>query len=348
MVKHIVFGVERDIDISAENWPTPAEIEKIEEGFQGCEHGWFDSVYEGAKLHYRKVLPAGRPKPKAIVFFMHGIHGHGGIGEILEDGRRIDKVLLSHVFTNDGYAFYAFDQYGHGFSEGTRRLIPCSYETNVKDFQTFIRLALAEHGIDTPVFLAAESYGCTVTLHVARFYQDNPEKTPKNFKGIILTAPAIHADMPPYPVEFFLRYVLAPLWPKWSPPFMPNPVPADRVLKDPYILAMRTHPRIKQMQIDGSANNFRLETASNMVKALEDVRKNVIPGFRLPYCIIHGTDDVGVMISGSEYMWETTMTPEEDRSFKRVEGGYHALFTEEEAEEHADFALNWMNKQLAK
>jgi alpha-beta hydrolase superfamily lysophospholipase len=350
MVKHIVFGVERDIDISKENWPTPAEIAKMEEGFQGCEHGWFDSVYQGAKLHYRKVHPngAGGGKPKAIIFFMHGIHGHGGIGEILEDGRLIDKALLSHVLTSDGYAFYAYDQYGHGFSEGTRRLIPLSYETNVKDFQVFIRMILAEQGNDTPVFLVAESYGCTVTLHVARIFQDNPKEAPKNFKGIILTAPAIHADMPPYPVEFFLRYVLAPLWPMWSPPFMPNPVPAEKVLKDPDILARRTHPRVKQMGIDGSANKFRLETASNMVSALEDVRTNVIPGFRLPYCIIHGTDDAGVLISGSEYMWETTTTPDEDRAFKRVEGGFHALFTEKEAEEHAAFMLNWMNKHLAK
>jgi alpha-beta hydrolase superfamily lysophospholipase len=224
MVKHTVFGVERDIDISKDDFPTPQEIEKLEEAFgEDCEHGWFDSVYGGAKLHYRKKIPTSCKPPKAIVCWMHGIQAHGGNGDILKDGRKIEKAFLADAFVKEGFAFYAHDMYGHGYSEGTRRWIPASYETNVKDFESLIRLAVAEQGEDTPVFLGAESYGGTVTIHVARRFQDNPSSAPKNFKGILLMAPAIIAELPPQPVFFILKSILAPLFPKWAPFFMPNP-----------------------------------------------------------------------------------------------------------------------------
>ena len=231
MVKHTVFGVERDIDIAKDDFPTPQEITKLEEAFgEDCQHGWFDSVYEGAKLHYRKKLPSGNkqsPPVRAIVCWMHGIQAHGGNGDILQNGRKIEKALLAEEFNKHGFAFYAHDKYGHGYSEGTRRWIPNSYETCVQDFESLIRLAVAEHGgddnNDIPVFLGAESYGCTVAIHVARSFQDNPSTGPKNFKGCLLIAPDIIAELPPQPVFFILKSVLAPLFPKWAPFFMPNP-----------------------------------------------------------------------------------------------------------------------------
>ena len=57
MVKHTVFGVERDIDIYQDVFPTPEELEDMESRLPGCEHGWFDSVTTPLKLHYRKFLP---------------------------------------------------------------------------------------------------------------------------------------------------------------------------------------------------------------------------------------------------------------------------------------------------
>ena len=68
MVLHHVFGVERDIDIYENDFPTPAELEDMEDRLPGCQHGWFDSVSsnnkeqgDALKLHYRKFLPK---KPK--------------------------------------------------------------------------------------------------------------------------------------------------------------------------------------------------------------------------------------------------------------------------------------------
>lgn len=97
MVKHQIFGVERDIDIPADVFPTENELKELEDlatvaGVQS-EHGWFDSSYKGAKLHYQKWLPAGN-KPKAIVVYMHGIQTYGAKGSQLKSGRKVNTPLL--------------------------------------------------------------------------------------------------------------------------------------------------------------------------------------------------------------------------------------------------------------
>jgi hypothetical protein len=100
MVKHQIFGVERDIDIPADVFPTANELQEFDDLFAGVntEHGWFDSCYGGAKLHYQKWLPgaAGGTKPKAIIIYMHGIQSNAVKGFTLEggSGRKVNTPLL--------------------------------------------------------------------------------------------------------------------------------------------------------------------------------------------------------------------------------------------------------------
>ena len=92
MVLHKVFGVERDIDIAADVFPTPKEIEEMEAPLGEHQHGWFDSCIDGAKLHARAFLPKG--KPKAVVIFMHGITANSGEALLLSDGRKTTIALI--------------------------------------------------------------------------------------------------------------------------------------------------------------------------------------------------------------------------------------------------------------
>jgi alpha-beta hydrolase superfamily lysophospholipase len=263
--------------------------------------------------------------------------------------------LLTHSFgaqltayvKKEGYAVYAHDMIGHGFSEGTRWLIPGSAETNVDDNVAFCNLVASQHEEDDiPIILMGESYGCTVTIMTARKFQDNPSCGPKNFDSIILTAPAIMGDMPAYPVYLVLRYLLAPNFPAWTPFFMPNPVSAERIWKDPEVLALRTAPRWKEMMVDGSGRPFRLGTALGMVVAMDTVKKEM-PGFKVPYCIVHGTEDAAVLIEGSDYMWDKAATPAEDKVFKRQEGSYHDLLADPTAEDSIQFTVDFIKKRIA-
>jgi hypothetical protein len=140
-------------------------------GLCRCNHGWFESSYRSAKLHYRKWLPPASPpptttdatappSPRAVVIFMHGISTHGGKAFVRpppvgNDGttttttgptsRLLGVALLAEVLVQHDVAVYAFDQYGHGLSEGARFWIPQSWTTNRDDYITFCRLVSAAH-----------------------------------------------------------------------------------------------------------------------------------------------------------------------------------------------------------
>lgn len=279
---------------------------------------------------------------------MHGISTHSGKALRMPPppppaSRPLNTALLADALTKQGFALYAFDLYGHGFSEGTRFLIPQSWETNLQDYRRFCHLVASQHDASLPLFLMGESYGCTLTIHLARHFQDHPESAPPNFDSIILTAPAIIGDLPPLPVVWTLRYLLTPLFPTWRPFFMPNPVSADRIWKDETIRKIRMEPR--NQLIDGSGIPFRLGTATNLLAALEACRTTAIPGFKLPYCIIHGTEDYGVPMEGSEFMWDHTETAPTDREFHRIDGAYHDLFADPQAEKCMELVLAWIQKR---
>ena len=220
------YGKYVELDIPKEAFPTDAEIQAMEDALPECQqHGWFES--NGAQLHYRKFMPP--EQPRGVVVYQHGILAHTGNAFILKDGRKVNSALMADSFNKAGYALYALDMLGHGFSEGLRWFVP-DWKVNRDDLDNFTRFVASENpGI--PLFLFGESYGSTTALHLARKWQDS-DNAPEKFAGVVVIAPAIVSDMPPYPVVFTLRYILAPIFPRWVPFFMPNPVSADRIWRE--------------------------------------------------------------------------------------------------------------------
>ena len=347
MVLHNVFGVERDIDIAANVFPSEKELAQLEAPLGEHEHGWFDSSTRPAKLHTRAFLPPGDKLPKAVVVFLCGVTAHSGEAFETADGRKTCMALIRQVFNAANIAVHSFDYYGHGYSEGSRFFIP-SYEANVQDSLTFIRAVDERYDGKVPVFIMGISYGGNMAIQTSRRIQNDPSLGPKQFVGAILWCPAVIGDLPPWPVVYTLRYFLAPLFPKWIPFFMPNPISADRIWKDPEILAMRTDARLRAMNIIGTGTPYKLGTAVALLNGLEDVHDKAIPGFTVPYFLAHGTDDHGVKIEGSEYMWRTAATPAADRVFHHIEGAYHDLFSLEDSQKYFQMAVEWMEQRIQK
>jgi pimeloyl-ACP methyl ester carboxylesterase len=127
----------------------------------------------------------------------------------------------------------------------------------------------------------------------------------------------------------------------------PNPVSADRIWREPEILALKTGARSVAMKLNGAGTAFRLGTAKNLLDALMDVKSSVIPGFTVPYCLLHGTEDAACPISGPEFMWKTAKTPEAEREFHRLEGAYHDLSADPDADKFIKITLDWVEKRLA-
>lgn len=340
--KYTLWGKQVEIDVPKNVFPTQAELKAMEETMPECQHGWFEST-NGMQLHYRKFLPKG--KPKGVVVYQHGIQSHSGKSFILQN-RKLNMALHSDALVKAGYALYALDMLGHGYSEGDRWYVP-DWISNRDDLDNFAQFASAQHQ-GVPLFLEGESYGGTLVLHVAKKWQLVSNNAPEEFSGIVLSGPAIMADVPPYPVYVILRYILAPAFPKWIPFFMPNPISPDRIWGDEKVRALHVAPRVKEMCIDGSGRPFRLGTAVNMLNALDSVRNSVIPGLTVPFCAIHGVKDAGVPVEGTDYLIETVETASEDRAYHRLEEAYHDLLGDPAAEKTIQYMIEYMDKQIAK
>lgn len=342
-----VFGVDRAIDVPDDVFPSDQVLidEMEKKSFdQICTHGWFDSCYKGVKLHYRKWLPLLNT-PKAIVVYAHGIQSHSGNGHLLPNGRRLNGALRVDAFVRSGYAVYSHDYYGHGYSEGTRWWIPETWENNLADYESFVSL-VAQENDDTniPIILMGESYGACLTLHLARKFQESGG--PANFDSVILTSSAIDGDLPPYLVQLLLRHVVAPVFPTWIPFFMPNPISPDRIWRDPIALAASTDPETLKWRMDSGGTPMRLGTAANILDAMTQLKTSAIPGFQQPYCLIHGTHDFSCPISGAEYLWENSSTPESEREFHKMDGMYHDLFSDYRSDEVIAIVLGWIERRL--
>ena len=342
-----LWGQSVNIEIPEEIFPDKEWRDEKDELFDHPEHGFFESTYQQKKLHYRRNLPKNNEKPKAIVIWQHGILGQSGFGmKCKSDGRYTDYALRTRIMNKAGFAVYAHDQLGHGFSEGERFYIPKGdWKINRDDLVAFARLVASQHEPGTPVFLGGDSYGGCLAIHAAKVLQDNPQDV--TLAGILPNCPAIHGDLPPLPVIYTLRYGLAPFFPRWTPFFMPHPITADRCWKELEPRAYFTD----QAEMRGLSQGgvpFCLGTALGLLLALQSVQTDVIPGVQVPFHINHGTEDHGVPITGSEFMVATAQTPKEDQVFNKIEGGYHGLFSELKAPEYLDSEVQFINKIISK
>lgn len=347
--KKRVFGVDRAIDIPGDVFPSEIALAELERGMEDCEHLWTESCFEGAQLHYRKWKPAENSKPKGVVIWLHGIAAHSGRSLVMEEdnNRKLGMALQREAWLKAGYALYALDMYGHGYSEGLRWFVP-KFEVNRDDLIAFAKLVAADqHEENLPMFLTAESYGACLALHVAKYFQEHPTDAPKGFDSVILHAPAIiPPDLPPKPVVSLLT-AMSRSYPTWIPFFMPNPISTTRIWRDKKVYKIFDSKERRDMLIEGGGKPFRLATAVSMLISMEQVREEIIPGFSVPFCVIHGEKDVAVPVSGTELLLEKATTPKENRAVKRHPEAYHDLMADPSAEETMQFMLDFANERVA-
>ena len=261
--------------------------------------------------------------------------------------RYTDHALRIRMMNEQGIAVYAYDQLGHGFSEGTRFYIPNgNYKINRDDLVKFVQLAANENAEGIPLFISGDSYGGCTTVLATYYLQENPDKAPKGLVGCTLNCPSIHADLPPKPVIWFLQYGLAPFWPEWTPSFMPHPITSERIwkLEEPRKY-FSDHKEMHDLSRGGVP--FCLGTALGCMLSLQDAQK-CVPNFKMPFHISHGTSDYGVPISGSQFMFDSSQTPDADKQFNPVEDGYHALYSQLDAEQTMKHEIDWILSMIKK
>jgi alpha-beta hydrolase superfamily lysophospholipase len=199
-----------------------------------------------------------------------------------------------------------------------------------------------------PLFIAGESYGGCLTILASKYFQDYPNEKPINYDSCLLIAPAIEGELPPFPILQLLRYVLAPIAPKWIPFFMPNTVSPNKIWKDQKILDYYTSPQKLNMKLDAIGKPFRLGTAVQLLQALEECRSNCISNYNQAFCIVHGSNDVAVPVSGSQLLYDNCITLENDKELHIIDGSYHGILAEPEAEIAMKYIIDYVDKRMNK
>jgi len=353
-----LFGKTVKVQIPADVFPTNEQIEAMDAVTgDSCQHGWYESTSKSllkdddddndglANLHYRYWLPPGNKPPKGVVIFYMGINCQTGHASRI-DGRPTDVALVVDTFTAKGMAVYARDQYGHGFSEGKRFYIP-SWKECRDDAISFAKLVASKHKTDVPLFLMGESFGGCMAMLTSKHFQDQPEEAPPNCDSILLVCPAIDGDIPPFPVYQILRYILAPLFHTRTPFFMPEPVTAERIWRDPKIMECYQDPEKVKTGLDAYGIKFRLGTAVGLLQAMEK-GKTSIPDITTPFCVVHGDKDAAVPITGSAFLFEKSATPSGDKEFHTISDCYHGVIADPKAEEAMNHLSSFVDSRLKK
>jgi len=122
----------------------------------------------GPRLRALSWTPASETRGCVVV--VHGLGEHAG-----RYGR------LAHRLNDDGFAVFAYDQRGHGESEGSRGQLS-RFDDLVDDLSHMVGRVRSRCGADRPVFVLGHSLGGLVVL---RYLQ----RRPTGLAGVVLSAP---------------------------------------------------------------------------------------------------------------------------------------------------------------
>ncbi|WP_103019353.1 alpha/beta hydrolase [Salinibacter altiplanensis] len=268
-------------------------------------------TYDGLSLTTRRWTPG--PPPKAHVLLVHGYAEHCG---------RYDHVAEALVAQDA--AVHAYDQRGHGRSEGKRAYVE-HFGQYLADLDAF-RLHVAPPD-DVPVFLFGHSMGGLVAL----LYVLNRDP---DIRGLVLSAPAIEINPDLAPL---LRRVaqglgrLAPTLPTVRSPqgaISRDPAVVEDARNDPLNYHGRTLARTgAELLRAGAEAQRRLHTLST------------------PFLVFHGTADSLASPGGSRRLYERASAS--DKTLRLYDGLYHEAFNEPEQEEVLQDLGGWLKARLS-
>lgn len=268
--------------------------------------GTFKGV-RGATIAYQAWLPAG--EVKAVLLIVHGLGEHCG---------RYMNVVNHFVPLN--FAVYGLDHLGHGKSEGAREVVErfedyteplAQYYNQVKGWQA-----------GKPIFLLGHSLGGLIATYYLLDHQ-------ADFKGAVISAPAIKVGDSVSPITIALGKVLSVVAPRAGVLALDaglisrDPEVVRAYVNDPLVFHGKTPARL----------------AAEMLKAMLRVTAEVAK-IELPFLAIQGGADKLVDPGGAQMLYDKAQS--RDKKLKVYPGLYHEVFNEPERAQVLGDVENWL------
>lgn len=262
------------------------------------------------KTLFGEHFPADNPK--AVVVLVHGM------GEHL--GRYKESVIP--ILIENNYSVIAYDQFGHGKTEG-KRGHTSNYDILLESLETVVVKANIEYK-DLPVFVYGHSMGGNVVINYALQKQSN-------IKGVIATSPLLRLAFEP------------PKWKLSVGKFMLNILPSITLPSELDTKAISRDPdEVKRYENDTLVHDKISPVYSFPVFDAGEYAIENATQLKIPTLICHGTGDSITSHKASEEFANASKKVE----IKLFEGGYHELHHDLCKEELLQTVINWLNSKL--
>lgn len=266
----------------------------------------------GLKLQGTCWLPDS--SPKAVICLVHGLGEH-----------RARYQHVAEALVRAGYGLYAYDQRGHGESEGKRGYTP-GYEALLHDLDVVLQM-IAGKNAETPLFLYGHSMGGNVVANYLLYRNTDA------ISGAIITSPWFYLTQEPPGIQVALAKFIVKLFPTFS---QGNGLNIEHLTHDPkvnqaYKEDPLVHPRISaRLFIDAYAAGKRVVADADKLS--------------LPVLLMHGSED---QITSPEGTKAFAQKAGEKAQLKIWEGLYHETHNEPQKEEVIRTIINWLDGQTS-
>lgn len=266
------------------------------------------------KIHGQVWQPLPGNETIAVIALVHGMGEHSG------RYRRFAEFL-----TSKGLAVIAFDQRGHGKSEGKKGHI-VHYNQLLDGIDELLERARLQFK-NKPVFLYGHSMGGNLVLNYAL-------KKPNTVKGIIVTGPWLKLAFEPPAIQVKLAQVMRNLYPGFT---QGSNLKTAHLSRDPEIVRAYERDRYVHDRISAS---FFINLYQAGLYALQHANE-----LKVPALIMHGGDDKITSAPASE---EFARKASIVSQYRKWDGLYHEIHNEPEKEEVLQHVADWIREQLNK
>lgn len=275
-------------------------------------HFEWNWTQDGTRFYAQGWSPV---QTKAVICLVHGFAEHSG-----------RYAHVAERLSREGYAVLAFDQYGHGHTEGPRGWSP-SLDASLNSIKIILDEAETRFP-GVPKFLYGHSMGGNMVLNYLL------RRKPK-IAGAIASAPWLRLGFDPPAFKMFLARIMSWIYPKF-----PEKADLDTSTLSRDKIEVRKYETDPLVHNTARAGTF-FETYNAAKWALNHPSE-----LEVPLLIIHGTDDKLIAFSGSE---DFAMNGTKDLiTFKAYDGFYHELHNEPAADRERVFLdeISWLNSKL--
>jgi len=271
------------------------------------EFGW--ETGDHLQLYAQAWRPDG--ETRGMVCLIHGLGEHSG---------RYEHVAA--CLTGAGYVLAAFDQRGHGRSDGQRGHAP-DFQILTEDVAKFLEESDKRHPGHS-CFLYGHSLGGNLAIeYVLR-------RRPR-LAGVIATAPALRTAFKPPALKIALGKIMVRLWPTLS---MSNEIDVQTLSRNPDVVkAYVDDPLVHDRLTPGlgigmiQEGEWLLEHASEL---------------SLPLLLMHGGADRLTSLQASS---EFAARAGDLCMLKVWEGLYHEIHNEPEQEAVLAYLVDWLDQR---